>query len=121
MSVLTETPRPGEFIISEANGSLSRETVVIASGQNLSACAVLGKVTASGKYKELNPAASDGTQIAAGVLVAAANATAGDIAAAAVVRLAEVNKERMVWKSGATSGEQATALTQLASAYVIAR
>lgn len=121
MTILTATPRPGEFIASEANGSLSRESVVIASGQNLGAGAVLGKVTASGKYKELNPAASDGTQTAAAILVAAADATAGDCNAAAVVRLAEVVEDRLVWKTGITSGEKAAAIATLASAYVIAR
>ena len=32
MTVLVETRHPGEFILSEANGQRSRETITIASG-----------------------------------------------------------------------------------------
>lgn len=35
MSTKTEGKHAGEFIISEANGELSRETITVASGQNL--------------------------------------------------------------------------------------
>lgn len=41
----TEGPYPGEFIIGEGEGRYSRETVTLASGNNLVAGAVLGKVT----------------------------------------------------------------------------
>jgi Bacteriophage lambda head decoration protein D len=41
----------GEFVVSEGNGSISRESITVLSGQNLVAAAVLGKITASGKYR----------------------------------------------------------------------
>jgi hypothetical protein len=66
MPVLTEGRYAGECVVSEGNGRISRETITVLSGQNLEAAAVLGKVTASGKYKALDPAASDGSQTAAG-------------------------------------------------------
>ncbi len=83
--------------------SKSRETITVLAGQDLQAGAVLGKVTASGKYKALDPAAVDGSE------------------AAAVVRLAEVNAAELVWPDGITAGEQTTALGQLAALTVIAR
>jgi len=44
-TVFTETTRPGAFIVSEANGSRSREVGRLASGNDLVAGAVLGKIT----------------------------------------------------------------------------
>ena len=62
MPELQEGRYAGEFIVSEGNGKISRETITVLSGQNLQAGAVLGKVTASGKYKALDPAAVDGSE-----------------------------------------------------------
>jgi len=46
MATLTEGQHAGEFLVSEANGRRSRETITVASGQDLSAGTVLGKITA---------------------------------------------------------------------------
>jgi hypothetical protein len=43
--VLTETTHAGGFILNEANGNRSRRNGVLASGQNLAAGAVLGKIS----------------------------------------------------------------------------
>ena len=64
MPVLTEGRYAGEFVVSEGNGKISRETITVLSGQTLQAGRVLGKVTASGKYKALDPAAVDGSEAA---------------------------------------------------------
>lgn len=45
MTEVTESQHKAEFIVSEANGSLSRETITVLSGQNIQAGHVLGKVT----------------------------------------------------------------------------
>ena len=47
MATLTEGTHAGEYIISEGNGRISREAGFLASGNNLSACAVLGQVTSA--------------------------------------------------------------------------
>jgi Bacteriophage lambda head decoration protein D len=78
MPVLNEGRYAGEFVVSEGNGKIWRETITVLSGQNVQDGAVLGKVTASGKYKALDPAAADGSQSAAGILYDAADATAAD-------------------------------------------
>lgn len=44
MTILTETPHAGEYILSEANGSLSREEVTVSGGAFV-AGTVLGKIT----------------------------------------------------------------------------
>jgi len=45
---LTENRHASEFIVSEAHGEFSRETIVLISGQNLKAGAVIAKVLFSG-------------------------------------------------------------------------
>lgn len=87
----TEGKRTAEFLLSEGNGSISREQVTIAAAAGaMAAGTVLGKITASGKYVAYSNAASDGTQTVAGVLYAAVPDLAVDQKAAAIVRLAEV-------------------------------
>ena len=44
MTTLTEAAHAGEFIVSEANGSRSREAIIVLSGENLVAGSVVGKV-----------------------------------------------------------------------------
>src|SRR5918993_1555799 len=91
MPELQEGRYAGEFVVSEGNGKISRETITVLSGETLEAGAVLGKVTASGKYKALDPAAVDGSEVAAGILYDAVDASAADAEGVAIVRLAEVN------------------------------
>jgi len=45
MATLTEGTHAGEYIVSESNGTRSREAGFLASGNDLSACTVLGQVT----------------------------------------------------------------------------
>ena len=97
MPELQEGRYAGEFLVSEGNGRISRETITVLSGETLQAAAVLGEVTASGKYKALDPAAVDGSEAAAGILYDAVDASAADAEGVAIVRLAEVNAAELVW------------------------
>lgn len=100
-TLLNETRGPGFFIAHEANGTISRETIVVDTGA-LAVGTILGKITASGKYVQVAPAAVDGSEVAAGILYDAVDATAGDVEAVAIVRHAEVNKDELVYPTGAT-------------------
>lgn len=65
-------------------------------------------ITVSGggaKYKEYNPANTDGSQYVAGILWDDTDATAADIQAAAVTSDAEVNRSELTWFSGATGAQ----------------
>ena len=97
MATLLETRGPGFFIAHEANGTISRETIIVKMGEVLAVGAILGKITASGKYVEQEDAAADGSQNAAGILYAAVDATDADVEAVAIVRHAEVNKAELVY------------------------
>jgi hypothetical protein len=121
MAELSEGRYAGEFVVSEGNGKISRETITVLSGETLEAAAVLGKVTASGKYKALDPAAVDGSEVAAGVLYDAVDASAADAEGVAIERLAEVNAAELVWPDGISGGEQTTALGELTALNIIAR
>ncbi|RYG38227.1 head decoration protein [bacterium] len=120
MALITEKRRAGSALVSEASGTRSRENIVVVSGQNLGACRVLGKITASGKHTALNPAASDGSQTAAGMLWGPTDATTGDKAAAAIVRDAELNSLELDWGS-LNSGQITTAKGQLAALGILVR
>ena len=212
MPELTEGQHKYEFIESEANGTLSRESITVLSGQNLKPGHVLGKVldgsatgaavagnTGNGtigsvdantsakrgvytltciepasnsgtfsvedpdgvtigtavvgtpyagvieftiadgatdfvagdrfivtvegveKFKEYNPANTDGSQIAVALLLDYADATAADIPGVAIVRQAEVNAGELVWFTGATENQKAAGLGYLQAVGIIAR
>lgn len=91
MAILEEAIRAGEFLLSEGDGTISRETITVASGQNLKAGTVLGVITASGKYAAYADANTDGTEVAAGILYSDVDASSADKAGVAVVRMAEVD------------------------------
>ena len=55
--------------------------VTIASGANLAQGALLGKITASGKFKLSASAATDGSEVPDAILAEAANAAAADVQA----------------------------------------
>lgn len=121
MSVIkTEGKHAGEYLVSEAAGSRSREVVTVASGQNLTGCTVLGQITASKKYVALAPAAGDGSQNAAAILFDNTDATAGDKKQTAHVRDCEVNASDLVW-GAANAGQIAAGRAQLALQGIIVR
>jgi hypothetical protein len=109
-----------EFLITEGPNTYSRDPVTVISGQTLVAGAVLGKITASGKVTLIAPAASDGSEVAYGILLAPVDASAADTAGTAIVRLAEINAAKLAWGS-ATAPQKATALATLKTLGVIAR
>lgn len=121
MTILTEGPAVGGFIVSEANGTRSRVTATLESGQDLAAGTVLGVVTASGKYTQFDQDGADGSEAAAGILVYPTDATGGDTACAAIIRDAEVNAAELTWPTDIIAGEKTTALAQLAALGIIAR
>ncbi len=212
MPELIEDQHKAEFLVSEANGTLSRESITILSGQNLKPGHVLGKILdgsavgaavagntgngtigsvdagtsakkgvytltciepaanggkfsvedpdgvtigsasvgapfagaveftiadgatdfASGdgftitvtgveKFKEYNPASTDGSQIAVALLLDYADATAGDVPGVGIVRQAEVNAGELVWFTGAIDNQKAAGLESLQAVGIIAR
>jgi hypothetical protein len=117
MTTLTENNRNLEFLVSENNGDFSREAVTLISGQNLKACTVLGRITASGKFTILAPAAADGSQNAAAILLYATDASGGDKITSVILGgpgvAVEVNGNLLVWPVGITTPQRTTAIAAL--------
>ena len=106
-------------LISEVG--VSRDTVTIASGQNLAPNTVVAQVAASGEYVQLDPAGADGSEVAAGVLTRPVDASSAAAEGVVFARVCEVNDHKLIWPAGITAGEKATAVSQLADAHVIVR
>ena len=86
MTVLTQPPTMGDVLKYELNPNFTRETVTLLAGTAYPVGAVLGRITASGKYKLATSGGSDGAQNAAAVLLYATDATAADQNAVVILR-----------------------------------
>lgn len=95
----------GFYMVSEANGFRSREEITIIDGQELSVGAVLGQITISGKYTEVDLVATDGSEDAVAVLFDEVVADGFDVAVAAHVRDCEVLGAELVYPDGSTGGD----------------
>ncbi len=116
----TEGIRSFEVVLSDF-GSISRDKVVLAADQILIAGTVLGCIADSGKYVLHDPAATDGSQTAAAVLLVGCNTSGADSNALILARLAEVKGALLTFKSSITAPQKATALADLAGKNIIAR
>jgi len=121
--ILTEPRHAGEFILWEQGGHLSRDNIVIASGQGVvKAGTVLGKVTASGKYIISAPAAADGSQTPSALNIYQVDATSADQPDAAITREAEINGPTITYHSSINTGPLVVAAnTALAATDIIVR
>jgi hypothetical protein len=100
----------------------SREEGVIASGAGLlKSGTVLGKITATGKYKAFTAGASDGTQTAAGILMQDCDATSKDVKRTILVREAEVQRAEILFAGTPTTPQKDAAYASLAVNHVVMR
>lgn len=117
-----EPVRAGAFLRSQGPGDISRDNAVLASGAG--ACrtgTVLGRVTATGKYVPLDPAAATGAEVASAILFRDVDATSSDVPCGVVARLAEVKADLLVWPAGISPEDKAAAVGQLAVNFIILR
>ena len=122
MPAITEGLNLGDLLKYEAPNLFSRDQVTVASGQTLPLGAVVGIVTATGKVKQVDPSATDGTQYAAGVLMQAIDAVLIDREDGLMVaRHAIVADHALVWPVAITLAEKQSAVLQLKSLGVLVR
>ena len=123
MTVLTQPPTMGDMLKYELNPNFTRETITLLAGAVYPVGAVLGKITASGKYKLATSGGTDGAQTAAAVLLYAVDAAEADATANILARgPAIVSKAALVFD--ATVDDAAKAATkhgQLAALGIIPR
>lgn len=122
MTVVATMPKfSHDWLVHELDAQLFRRAGVIASGSGVVTTGlVLGRVTASGKYKPLDPAATDGTQNAAAIVLNRVDATAADAETAILVGNAQIVPSQLTWPAAAdTTNERNAALAQLAALGII--
>ena len=116
------------YLVSEANGTRSREVVTIAQGHKLPPGTVLGKVEATGKYVPVDPAngtgqgeTPDGSQTAVAVLFAAVDTTEAEKPGVVTARDAEVADHALTWPAAITQPQKTAELGQLAAVGIVVR
>ncbi len=122
MTAITEGLNLGDLLKYEAPNLYSREQVTVVAGQNLALGAVVGRITASAKFKVFDPAATDGSELPAGILLGACDATLIDRDDALLLaRHGMVASNAVVWPAGITVEQKTTALAQMSSLGVLVR
>jgi hypothetical protein len=123
MTVLHQPALSGDVLKYEVNPNYTRETVTLLEGTNYSVGAVLGRITASGKYKLATSGGSDGAQTAAAVLLYAVDASATDAIGVVVARgPAIVSKAALVFDATVDDAPKtATKHGQLAALGIVPR
>lgn len=97
MTALYNSPKLKPFVASEASNQRSRDNVtVVASGTAIPSGTVLGKVTATGKYVPYSNSASNGSEVAAGILYQSIpEGVTGDVKAVIFNLDCEVNRKEL--------------------------
>ena len=123
MPVLTEPPSMGDVLKYEVNPNYTREVVTLLAGMPYPVGAVLGRITASGKYKLATSGGTDGAQTASAVLLYAVDATLADAVGIVLVRGPSiVSRAALAYGATVDDGTKIAAkITQLAAVGIIAR
>lgn len=109
-TVFNEQIYLGDLLKFEEENLYSRDTVTVAAGQDLPLGTVLGLL--NGKAVALDPAATDGSEKVAGVLIDDVNAV-GDTESVMVSRNVLLSDQYVIWPSGITAPQKAAAIAEL--------
>jgi hypothetical protein len=123
MNALTQPSTMGDLLKYEVNPNYTRETVTLLAGTAYPVGAVLGRITASGKYKLATSGGSDGAQTAGAVLLYPVDATLADAIGVVIIRgPAIVSRAALAYDATVDDGAKITTkIGQLASLGIIAR
>jgi len=123
MTVLNQPPTMGDVLKYEVNPNYTRETITLLAGMPYPVGSVLGRITASGKYKLATSGGSDGAQTASAVLLYAVDATLADATGIVVTRgPAIVSRAALIYDATVDDGAKIiTKIGQLAAAGIVAR
>ena len=123
MTALNEPLNLGDLLKYEEDClNFSRDQVTVAVGQNLELGSVVGRLTATGKVKRLDPAATDGTEQPAGILLGASDATLIERDDALLLaRHGIVASHAVTWPAGITAEQKATAIAALEGRGILIR
>jgi hypothetical protein len=113
----------GDVLKYEVNPNYTREIITLLQGMPYPVGSVLGKITASGKYKLATSGGSDGAQTAAAVLLYAVDATLADATGIVIMRgPAIVSRAALAYDSTVDDAAKITTkIGQLASLGILPR
>lgn len=123
MTIVYEGSHAGEFILSEADHGYSRDNITVASGSGVILPGdVLGKISASGKFKKSTATGADGGQTAVAVAVTGCDATSADKVIPGIVRAAQVKASELTYDASVDDATKRSAkATQLAAVGIVVR
>jgi hypothetical protein len=122
MTAITNDLTLGDLLKYEEENLYSRDQVTVVSGQNLKLGTVIGRVSATQKVKALDPSATDGSEVAAGVVLQSIDASAAEKTNGLIVsRQAIVADYALVWPVAITTEEKTAAIAQLEAIGVLVR
>ena len=122
MPAIPEPNNLGDLLKYEAPNRYSRDVATIAAGQNLPLGCIVGRVTMTGKVKQLDPGAEDGSHLPVGILLADVDATLIDREDALILaRHGVVASKAVVWPVEISNAQQAAITSQLASLGILIR
>ena len=123
MTVLYQPATMGDVLKYEVNPNFTRETVTLLAGTAYPVGSVLGRITASGKYKLATSGGSDGAQTAGAVLLYAVDATLADAVGIVVARGPSiVSRASLAYDATVDDAAKITTkIGQLAAVGIIAR
>lgn len=122
MPAIREANNLGDVLKYEAPNLYSRDRVTVTSGQTLALGSVVGIVTATGKVKALDPAATDGTEVPFGVIANEVDAALADREDGILIaRHAVVGSGALVWPDGITPTQKSDAIATLRSLGILVR
>ena len=122
MTAITNDLTLGDLLKYEEENLYSRNQVTVVSGQNLKLGTVIGRVSATQKVKALDPSATEGSEVAAGVVLQSIDASAAEKTNGLIVsRQAIVADHALVWPVAITTEEKTADIAQLEAIGVLVR
>ncbi len=122
MTAITNDLTLGDVLKYEEENLYSRDQVTVVSGQNLKLGTVIGRVSATQKVKALDPSATDGSEVAAGVVLQSIDASAAEKNNGLIVsRQAIVADHALIWPAVITTEEKTAAIAQLEAIGILVR
>lgn len=114
MTELTQAKRDADFIISEAQGKRSRETITIASGNGVIAPGTVLGLKGDGEYAPSTIAVGTGEETAVAINIYGGDTTSASITVAAITDDAEVNVNQLIYAADVDlDAEKITKQTEL--------
>jgi len=119
--VLTEPDRLGDLIKLEEDQNYSRDSITVASGENLVLGTVVGRVTLSGEIVALATSGSTGAEVAFGVIGEDVDASLEATGSWIIARHALIAEGSLIWPGGITANQLADGIAQLRALGVVTR